>query len=370
MTNEGGSDELAKSSYRFVIRHSVIRHSLAVLDWLVITADRKNAGRGVRGLALAWFLRTYFGRRRVAICTPAEYRRSPAAADTIFLGLPSTLAAEEIASLSRRCRRLVPFDYLDQQKLAWTEEQEAVLREYTDLYLKPWFEPSWNYGLRMGLLPLRRYGRFTAAVVFDRTLGRLRRRPEPEYDVAFLGRPNRTRMFQNGKFTKIDQRVAWLCELRREAPDIRFWGGLVDMSQREQRWLRLKFGDLSDLNHTESKVGFATYYRAMQRSRVLLAPGGNVPWSYRHYECLYAGGVVVTIDYRERDMLVPLPRAGMIHVPDGASVLPAVRAALALSRERPELREENIAHLERYFWFGAYSRRRPALIERFIEQLS
>jgi hypothetical protein len=340
-----------------------------LLDWLVIPADRTSAGRGVRGWALVWFLRTYFGRRRVGVCSPAECRRSTPAADVAFVGLPSTLTADEIARLAARCRRIVPFDYLDQQKLAWTEPQEAALRAATDRYLKPWFEPSWTYGLRMGLLPLRRYERFTAAVALDRTIGRLRRRPAPEYDVAFLGRPNRTRMFENGKYTKIDQRVAWLRELRREAPDVKFWGGLVDVGRREGRRLELKFGDLSDLCHTEPKVGFSTYYRAMKRSRVLLAPGGNVPWSYRHYECLYAGGVVVTIDYRQRDLLVPLPREGMVHVPDGASVLPAVREALSLSRERPELGEENIAHLERYFRFGTYSRSRPALIERFVAQL-
>jgi hypothetical protein len=103
---------------------------------------------------------------------------------------------------------------------------------------------------------------------------------------------------------------------------------------------------------------------------VLLSPGGNAPWTYRHYECLYAGGVVVSIDFRERDMLVPLPRANMVHVPDGAPVLPAVREALAWSRDRPALAEENFAHLERYLQFGSYAKNRVALIERFVAQFA
>lgn len=342
-----------------------------MLDWLVITADRLSAGRGVQGWTLAWFLRTYFGRRRVGVLSPQQFRRSRLSAETVLVGLPSSLSADELSALPRLtdCRRVVPFDYRDQQTLAWTAEQETVLRAASDLYLKPWFEPAWNHGLRMGLLPIRRYGRFTAAVALDRTLATFRRRPAPLYDVAFLGRPNRTRMIVDGKVAKVDQRVAWISDLRRHAPDLKFWGGLVDVQPRERRWLDLKFPDAADLYHVDSTVGFRQYWRAMHRSRVLLAPGGNVPWSYRHYEALYAGGVVVTIDYRQRDMLVPLPREGIVHVPDGASVVPAVREALELSRQRPTIGEENIAHLERYLRFGGYSASRQPLIDRFTQQL-
>jgi hypothetical protein len=337
-------------------------------DWLVITADRVRAGRGVQGWTLGWFLRTYFGRRRIAIVSPDQFRRSRLSAETVLVGLPSSLTPEELAALTSttRCRRIAAFDYRDQQTLAWTADQEAALRQATDLYLKPWFEPAWDYNLRMGLLPVRRYGRLTATIAAERWLRR--QRPAPQYDVSFLGRPNRTRMVVGGKTKKVDQRVEWIRDLRREAPDLNFWGGLVDVLPRERRWLELKFGDATDLYHNQPSVGFLDYWRAMRRSRVVLAPGGNVPWSYRHYEALYAGAVVVTIDYRQRDMLVPLPRDGMVHVADGASVVPAVREALELSRDRPSLGEENIAHLERYMKTGGYSRSRPQLIERFTRQ--
>jgi hypothetical protein len=340
-----------------------------VVDWLVITADRTDAGRGVRGQTLACFLRTYFGRRAVAMQSPAQWRHAPVAADTVFLGLPSSLAPEELERLGGSCRRLVAFDYLDQQELAWTAEQEATLRQRTDRYLKPWFERAWRHNLQMGMLPIRRYGRFTAAVAVDRCARRWRPRPKAMHDVAFLGRPNETRFYVDGRVEKVDQRFHWLCELVREAPEIRLWGGLVEVCDGARGRIESSYGDFHDLLHRENKVGFATYYRAMRQSRALLAPGGNVPWSYRHYECLYAGGVVVTIDYRQRDMLVPLPTERMVHVADGASVLPAVREAIEISQRRPELGEENFAHLEQYLRFGAYSNRRPALLERFVSQL-
>ena len=340
-----------------------------MVDWLVITADRFATGRGVRGHTLVLFLRTYFGRRRVASQSPAEWRRTPVRADTVFVGLPSSLEPEELKRLTSCCRRLVLFDYLDHQELAWSAEQEAALRPRIDCYLKPWFERGWRHDLRMGMLPIRRFGRFTATLIRQRLTQCLWNRMQPTHDVAFLGRPNETRVWANGRIEKVDQRFEWIRDVKRKAPELRTWGGLVQFCDESRERISRCYGQYDDLLFSEKKVGFATYYRALQRSRALLAPGGNVPWTYRHYECLYAGGVVVTIDYRERDMLVPLPTERMVHVPDGGSVLPAVREAMELSRRQPELGEENVAHLERYLRFGAYSSRRPALMERFVSQL-
>jgi hypothetical protein len=324
----------------------------------------------VRGYTLAWFLQTYFGRRAVDVLSSGEWRRSPIAADTICLGLPTTLTAEQIAVGLAACRyrRLVAFDYLDQHELAWTPEQEEALRPLTNQYLKPWFEAAWNYDLLMGLLPIRHYRRFTYGIMADRLLRRLAGAPTPRYDVAFLGRPNRTRVVVDGGIEKMDQRIDWLREIKGASPPLKFWGGLSDADHTEFGEIVAKYGDFSDLFHAGGKVTYPDYFRALRRSRVLLAPGGNVPWSYRHYECLYAGGVVVTIDYTQRNMLVPLPRENMIHVAHGAPVMPAIEQALELSRRRPELAQENYRHLERYLRFGAYSAKRPALIERFVRQ--
>lgn len=343
-----------------------------LIDWLVITADRAAAGRGVRGYTLTGFLRTYFGRRAVAMQSPETWRHRPIAAQTIFVGLPSSLTPSELQRIADTpgCKRLIPFDYLDQQELAWSEDQEETLRAASNHYLKPWFESSWRHNLKMGMLPIRRYARLTAALVCDRCSRKLGHHPEPTHDVAFLGRPNETRLYVDGGVKRIEQRVEWMRDLRRQAPDLVLWGGLVEIYPEARQRIMAHYGEFDDLLHPMSKVGFVNYFRAMRHSRVLLAPGGNVPWTYRHYECLYAGGVVVTVDYRHRDMLVPLPRERMVHVPDGESVVPAVREALELSRRAPNLGEENYAHLERYLRFGSYSSRRPVLLERFVAQLA
>jgi hypothetical protein len=343
-----------------------------VVDWLVITADDVDAGRGVRGYALVWFLETYFGKRQVAALTPDEFRKSPIAASTLCLGLPSSQSAKEIEQLIRnaRPRRVAVFDYLDQHELAWTAEQAAVLRRHTDLYLKPWFEPAWNYDLRMGLLPLRIRSRMSTAVTLDRIARRLGRKAQPRHDVAFLGRPNRTRLLCNGEVEKYDQRLIWLRELQRQAPELKFWGGLSRGDDPDHVEQVAQFGDFSDLRYPAGKARFGAFWKALSHSRVLLAPGGNVPWTYRHYECLYAGGVVVTIDYRQRDMLIPLPVDLMVHVPDRAAVLPSIREALEYSEARPWLRDDVYVHLDRYLKRGAYSADRPHLIERFRRQFA
>lgn len=337
-----------------------------MVDWLVISADRTDAGRGVRGNTLFRFLRTYFGRQSVQLRKPAEWRRNPVAADTLFLGLPTSLQPDELSRL--QCRRLIVFDGLDFQKSQWTEEQSEAIRNRTIAYLKPWRETVWNYDVRMGLLPIRRYERLAAAIAVQRAC---RFSPSKVHDVAFAGRPNQVELYKNGKIVPSEQRVEWLLALRQEAPDLRLWGGLVGAADYPERHRQLleRFGDISPLECSAAKVGFAQYYYHLCRSRVALTPGGNAPWTYRHYEALYSGTVVVTIDFREREMLVPFPNDGMINVPDGESVVPAVREALEWSRKRPELAKQNFLHLERYLRWGMYSRSRPELMKRFLDQL-
>jgi hypothetical protein len=283
----------------------------------------------------------------------------------VFVGLPTTLESEELSQIFERtgCRRVVAFDYLDQHELAWTAEQAAAIRTRTDRYLKPWFEQAWNDGLRHGLLPLRLRGRLHAAITLDRVGQSVGYRPRPKYDVAFLGRPNRTRYFVDGAIERVDQRVQWLTEITRGAPELTLFGGFTDRRHPHMT------AEIEHLRFPRDKINFFAFWRAMRRSRVLLAPGGNVPWTYRHYECLYAGGVVVTLDYSQRDMLIPLPLEHMVQVPDRAPVLPAVREALERSRSQPQTADAVYAHLEQYLQRGAYSRSRPKLLERFLAQI-
>jgi hypothetical protein len=203
-----------------------------------------------------------------------------------------------------------------------------------------------------------------AAITLDRALRAVGYRPQPRYDVAFLGRPNRTKLYLGGgKIEHIPQRVDWLTEIRRDAPELTLYGGFTDRTHPHMT------PDIEPLRFPRNKENFYGFWKAMRRSRVLLTPGGNVPWTYRHYECLYAGGVVVTLDYRRRDMLIPLPLEHMVQVEDRAPVLPAVREALERSRSQPQTADAVYAHLEQYLSRGTYSRSRPKLLERFLDQL-
>jgi hypothetical protein len=222
----------------------------------------------------------------------------------------------------------------------------------------------------MGMLPLRTHRQLYLAIAWDRLKRRLGFRPRPRYDVAFLGRPNITQVVgDDGKPRLLDQRVSWLRELRRDGADLKFGGGFTDLKDADFRPRVAREPDLRAMGYKYNSVTFPAYWRTVTRSRVLLAPGGNAPWTFRHYEALYAGATVVTIDFRRRDLLVPLPREGIVHVPDGSSVLPAVREALALSQSRPSLAEENFEFLERYLHYGRFARSRQALIDRFSAQL-
>jgi hypothetical protein len=163
-----------------------------------------------------------------------------------------------------------------------------------------------------------------------------------------------------------NQRIEWLLELRERGGHLARWGGLLGRSVTPE--LVRRYGDLSELT-IQGKVPFHRYFRALQASRVALTPEGNAPWSYRHYEAIYARALVVTCDFRRIHTLIPLPNEGMIHVEPREPVLPAIERALALRRERPELLEENVRFLERWLERARYSRRRPALFERFVAQL-
>ena len=353
-----------------------------VLDWLVITADKAGVGRGVRGYALAWFLQTYFGRRAVKKLTPQQVGANPSEArgsaarsapqaDTLLLGLPTPLSADDIRRLVDRVRprRFAVFDYFDRHELAWMPAQEVAVRERTDRYLKPWFEPAWNYNLRMGMLPLRTHRQLFVAIAWDRLRRRLGGRRRPQFDVGFLGRPNPTAVVDDGGAIRmLDQRVDWLRELKSQASDLTFAGGLTEWDSATYRERIAAEPDLRALCYEHNSVPFPAYWRLIANCRVLLSPGGNAPWTYRHYESLYAGAAVVSIDFRERDMLVPLPREGMIHAPDGEAVVRSIRGALELAESRPTVAEENFAHLEQYLHYGSYARSRRATIDRFTAQ--
>jgi hypothetical protein len=334
--------------------------------YLVVMSEMPGHGRGVNGRTLVQFLRTYAGFAAVGCCSAADLLRGgPVSAETVFLGLPSPVTGSHLARL--RCRHLVLFDLLDHHYPLWTDANRALLRGASNLYLKAWNDARWDHGVPMGVAPIRRYGKLRLAL----EVGRLRRvlgladRPH-RYDVLFLGAATGRDPAGLAPALVNNQRVDWLLEVKARGGHLALWGGLL--GQTVAPHLLERYGDLSTFTIRE-KVPFRKYFRALQQSRVALTPEGNAPWSYRHYEAIYARSLIVTSDFRPMRTLIPLPCEGMIHVEPGQPVLPAIERALLLRRERPELLEENVRFLERYLDRGMYSRRRPELWERFVAQL-
>jgi hypothetical protein len=334
--------------------------------FLVVMSEMPGHGRGVNGRTLVQFLRTYAGFGAVGCCSAADLLRGGApSAETTFLGLPSPVTDRHLARL--RGRHLVLFDLHDHHYPLWSDANRALLREASGLYLKVWNDERWDFGVKMGVAPIRRYGKLRLALMRDRLWRALGRpRPPLRHDVLFLGAA--TSRDQPGVDPALvsHQRVDWLLEITSRGSHLALWGGLIGTTMAP--WLVQRYGDLSRFT-LPGKVPFRRYFRALQQSRVALTPEGNAPWSYRHYEAIYARALIVTNDFRPLRTLIPLPSEGMVHVEPGQPVLPAIERALALRRERPELLEENVRFLERYLELGMYSRRRPELWERFASQL-
>ena len=326
-------------------------------QFLIVSADG-TSGRGTRGLSLYWFLTCFHGRRAVQLISTTDLRSGSYAADVVFLGLPSEIRQDDLARV--RYRQLVLFDYQDTGNILLDDERR-FLTGLTGRYFKVWTEPGWPTPWKFGVLPIRRQARLP---LYLRYLGLKKllgaRAPERVWDVSFLGAPTGQELRS--------QRVEWLREIRGAGDTYRFWGGLA-ASDADRR--RLAAGGLAEsaLLFAGGRVGYGTFFDMMRKSKAVLTPMGNARWSYRHYEAIYAGAIPVSCDMRRATTLIPLPLDGMVHVPDGASVLPSIAEALALPTKAPGVREANVAFLEQYLEYGDYSRRKPALMEMFLAQL-
>jgi hypothetical protein len=329
--------------------------------FLIVEAD-ESCGRGARGLNLYRFLSTFHGRRAVRMVSTRELLESaPLTAETVFVGIPSRFDERHLDRL--RFDRAVLFDYHDCAGPAWSGSNRDLLLSLTDQYLKPWVESEWDFGLRMGVLPIRRHQRLKLYL----QIRELQRRAwcggdDREYDVAFLGEATALANCYH-------QRIEWLREIKAAGDRYSFWGGIV-VRNRSRAASPRQLDEGPDLYFPRGRVGFLTYFANLNRSRVALTPAGNARWTYRHYEAIYAGAVVVSTDFRNVRTLIPLPLDSIVHVPDHASVLPAIDEALAMRRRNPELASENIRFLERYLRYGDYSRDKPELMDRFMAQLA
>ena len=334
--------------------------------FLIVQSDA-NCGRGARGANLSRFLRIYHGREAVELVSARDLERGPVRnADVLFLGMPTTLESGQLARV--RYRQAVLFDYSDLAGPVWSAESASWLRSLTDIYLKPWVEESWDFGLRWGVLPIRRYPGLTWHVKFLRGIfrGRYPDLFRRDHEVSFLG--NSTAYQGVGSTNRYYQRIDWLRELSHASRRFSFWGGL-QVSAEKRALQQSKFDDLDELMAPSGRLLFSQFFYHLLRSQVVLTPTGNARWSYRHYEAIYAGAVLVSTDFRAVRTLIPLPLDDMQHVPDRAPIIPAIEAALEWRARDPSLPRRNIEFLETYLQDGDYHRRKPQLMDEFLTQI-
>ena len=350
-------------------------------QYTVVISDVEDYDAGFRGtktfwwlssylgayaqLGLYWFLIAYFGRSKVQLLRPSEllHRSSTLKTDWLFIGLPTTLNAPHLANI--QFNRMALYDASDTNELNFEFSDREFLTSQTDVCLKNWRDDRWNETMKIGLLPIKRppwNNRLRTALNLESIKQPFVRKQTKTYDVGFVARPT-------GSLTT-NQRLRWLVEIKQERPNWKLWGGLVGgayMKKVAQQEVAPEVLDALWLN--KKKIGFLSYFAGLRHSKVALAPSGYAPWTYRHFEALYAGCMVVSNDLSHYDFLLPFPRDTMVEVGDREAVVPAIERALTLLENSPTIVDENRKTLDRWLDRGKYSRRCPDTLDRFFGQI-
>ena len=318
-------------------------------------------------LGLYWFLREYYGTRSVTLTRPSELLRlkKKHKTDFLFVGLPTGFDEEHLRKVD--FDQMVLYDSTDLHGVNLGYSNQSLLFSHTNVCLKNWRDDRLDYPCDIGLLPIKRpplNNKMHAAAKMRAAKQRAGLAPKRIYDVGFVARPT-------GDISN-NQRVRWLVELKSRRPDLKLWGGLVGGKPWKEVAKKAGYQDYQVLQScwlNRRKVGFFQYFNGLCQSKVALAPAGYAPWSYRHFEAIYARSIVVSHDLSHHEFLVPFPREGMIEIPDDGSIVDGIEAGLELRESAPELAELNAAKLNGWMNDGIYSRKRRDTIDRFWSQL-
>jgi hypothetical protein len=331
------------------------------------TLNGQRGGRGARGRNLEVFLKLYYGSSSVS--TVSVERLSSKASfsvDHLFVGIPSTISSKELERVTYK--KLHLFDYRDNEKAIWGDTDESLLRSKTNSYLKAWTQKDWDEGFEWGTLPIRRNSSLPYYLKFCRlTKGRSYISRERSIDTTFLGNPV-VIWKENYGSKMVNARIQWLEEIVSKG-QFTFSGGFFMHGSVTEELKAASSASLQPLFLNKGRINFASYFNLMLNAKTALAPPGNALWSYRHYEAIYAGAIPLSSDFRDAEMLVPLPNEGIVHVPKGESVIPHLGGALRLKKDIPELPARNLEFVEQFMKDGAYHRTRIKLLERFMSQL-
>lgn len=317
-------------------------------------------------LSLFWFLTAYFGRSKIQLLRPSQLlnRTAKLKTDLLFVGIPTTLNSQHLAGIE--FNRMVLYDSSDDDKLNFGFSDRPFLESQTDICLKSWRDNRWHETIKIALLPIKRpplNNRMRIALNVEATRQNFLGPTVKRFDVGFIARPT-------GSITT-NQRLRWLIEISTQRPDLKLWGGLVgDAYMRSLAEQQVPPDILESLWLNKKKIGFLSYFAGLRQSKVALAPSGFAPWTYRHFEAIYAGCLVVSNDLSHYEFLVPFPRETMIEVGDQQSVTPAIDRAFSMLELTPEIVIENRQYLDRWLDRGRYSHRCIDTLDRFFGQLN
>lgn len=160
------------------------------------------------------------------------------------------------------------------------------------------------------------------------------------------------------------QRKAWVEELVKQSA-CRVRVGLFDNASYPLDQVFLE----NPTRFSHPFLGPGLYMLMMYLSQVCVAPAGNAKWTYRHYEAIQAGSVLVSTDLRRLSLFIPLPEEGILYVPDHAPVWPVVATALAALGGFQGIIRRNQAYMSEYLHNGNYVAAKPKPFFAFMQQL-
>ena len=214
------------------------------------------------------------------------------------------------------------------------------------------------------------HAKLSYAIQLQSAISVIRPATRRRYDVGFLGYPTvTTTVDASGQHVRMPQRLDWMTEFATSVDTVSFWGGLIVDGEWKVA-IKHRLAALSPVIYARRRIGFHRYFGTLSQCRVILTPGGNARWTYRHYEASYAGGTLVSVDLTGTRMLVPLLTDNIVMVPDHAPAMPAIERALAVDEiERRDRAADSIRHLEQFYDRSSFSRRKPMAFERFIGEV-
>ncbi|RAP27114.1 hypothetical protein DID74_00845 [Candidatus Marinamargulisbacteria bacterium SCGC AG-333-B06] len=98
-------------------------------------------------------------------------------------------------------------------------------------------------------------------------------------------------------------------------------------------------------------------------------PEAHERWSYRHYETILSKTVCLSTKLDQLILLIPLPFDGIVEVLDYEPISPFIDKILEDWNSWKEKIESNYTFLNKYLHNGSYSKKKPLIFERFMNQL-